>query len=106
MVEIIIEAADRTSKASTIVFNTYNELESDVNENSQFYVPFCIHHWPFTFFFESSLGSNLGKEDTMCLDWLESKEPESIVYVMAFGYLRIGSGFPAPTHTRMNLYYI
>ncbi|RHN50145.1 putative 7-deoxyloganetin glucosyltransferase [Medicago truncatula] len=28
-----------------------------------------------------SLGSNLWKEDTKCLEWLESKEPGSVVYV-------------------------
>jgi UDP:flavonoid glycosyltransferase YjiC (YdhE family) len=28
-----------------------------------------------------SLGSNLWKEDTNCLEWLESKEPQSVVYV-------------------------
>ncbi|KAK2420033.1 7-deoxyloganetin glucosyltransferase [Trifolium repens] len=29
----------------------------------------------------ASLGSNLWKEDTKCLKWLESKEPGSVVYV-------------------------
>jgi hypothetical protein len=29
----------------------------------------------------ASLGSNLWKEDTKCLKWLESKEPSSVVYV-------------------------
>ncbi|KEH15868.1 UDP-glucosyltransferase family protein [Medicago truncatula] len=53
-VNFIIETEDRFHKASTIVFNTYDELES---------------------------GSNLWKEDTKCLEWLASKEPESVVYV-------------------------
>jgi hypothetical protein len=48
MVEIIIEAADRTSKASTIVFNTYNELESDVMKtlNSMFHFVYTIGPLP------------------------------------------------------------
>ncbi|AES74878.1 UDP-glucosyltransferase family protein [Medicago truncatula] len=29
----------------------------------------------------ASLGTNLWKEDTKCLDWLESNEPRSVVYV-------------------------
>ncbi|CAJ2665775.1 unnamed protein product [Trifolium pratense] len=89
MVEFLIEAADRVHKASAIVFNTFNELESDVlnTHNSMFPSVYAVgplhsflnqspqnHHL-------TSLGSNLWKEDTECLDWLESKEPESVVYV-------------------------
>ncbi|KEH16177.1 UDP-glucosyltransferase family protein [Medicago truncatula] len=68
MVEFFIEAADQFHRASAIVFNTYNELESDVLN--------ALHSM-----FPSLYSSNLWKEDTKCLEWLESKEPESVVYV-------------------------
>ncbi|KEH25027.1 UDP-glucosyl transferase [Medicago truncatula] len=89
MVEFFIEAANHFHRASAIVFNTYNELESDVL-NALYYsmfsclytigpLPSLLNQTPHSHL--ASLGSNLWKEDTKCLEWLESKEPESVVYV-------------------------
>jgi len=88
MVEFFIEAANQFHRASAIVFNTYNELESDVlnalySMFSSLYtigpLPSLLNQTPHNYL--ASLGSNLWKEDTKCLEWLESKEPESVVYV-------------------------
>ncbi|KAK2420035.1 7-deoxyloganetin glucosyltransferase [Trifolium repens] len=88
MVEFFIDAADRFHKASAIVFNTYNELESDVMNvlYSMFPsiytigpLPSLLNQTPHSHL--ASLGSNLWKEDTNFLEWLESKEPGSVVYV-------------------------
>jgi len=88
MVEFFIEVADRFHRASAIVFNTYDELESDVMNAlySMFPslytigpVPSLLNQTPHNHL--ESLGSNLWKEDTKCLEWLESKEPKSVVYV-------------------------
>ncbi|WJX23377.1 7-deoxyloganetin glucosyltransferase [Trifolium repens] len=77
-VEFLIEAADSFHRASAIVFNTYNELESDVMKElySMFPSLYTIVLWFFCVF-----GSSLWKEDTKCLEWLESKDARSVVYV-------------------------
>ena len=88
MVEFFIEAADQFHRASAIVFNTCNELESDVlnalySMFSSLYaigpLPSLLSQTPHNHL--ESLGSNLWKEDIKCLEWLESKGPESVVYV-------------------------
>ena len=88
MVKFIIETADRFHKASAIVFNTYDELESDVlNALYSMFpslytigpLPSLLNQTPHNHL--ESLGSNLWKEDTKSLEWLASKEPESVVYV-------------------------
>ena len=88
MVEFFIEVADRFHRASAIVFNTYDELESDVMNALYSMFPSLYTIGPLPSLLNQtqhnhleSLGSNLWKEDTKCLEWLESKEPKSVVYV-------------------------
>jgi len=96
-IEFIIEAADTFHRASSIVFNTSNELESDVLNALGIMFPSLYTIGPLTSFINQSprsqfatLDSNLWKEDTKCLEWLESKEPASVVYVN-FGSITIMS---------------
>jgi hypothetical protein len=74
--------------SSTIIINTFEEFEHEVLEaiSSKFpniYNIGPIHllgrHVPESQFM--SLGSNLWKEDSKCLQWLDEKEPNSVVYV-------------------------
>ncbi|CAJ2665767.1 unnamed protein product [Trifolium pratense] len=88
MVEFVIEAADTFHKAAAIVFNTYSELESAVMNELYSKFPSLYTIGPLSSFLNqtpknilASLGSNLWKEDTKCLEWLESKEPGSVIYV-------------------------
>ncbi|XP_058745834.1 7-deoxyloganetin glucosyltransferase-like [Vicia villosa] len=88
MVEFIIEVVDRFQRASVIVFNTCNDLESDVMNVVHSMFPSLYTIVPFASFLNqsphnhlASLDSNLWKEDPKCFEWLDSKEPESIVYV-------------------------
>jgi len=89
MVQFLIEAADRFHRASAVVFNTYDELESDVMNVLYSMFPSLYTIGPLHSFLNqssqshplASLGSNLWKEDTKCLEWLESNEPMSVVYV-------------------------
>ncbi|KAI5442851.1 hypothetical protein KIW84_011759 [Lathyrus oleraceus] len=74
---------DKCHKASAIVFNTSNELESDVMNSLCSIFPFVYTIGPSASFLDQntqkqliSLESNLWKEDTKCLEWLESKKPE------------------------------
>jgi UDP:flavonoid glycosyltransferase YjiC (YdhE family) len=89
MLDFVIDAADKVHGDSTIVLNTFNELESDVIKalSSMFpslypigLLPSLLNQTPQIHQLDS-LGSNLWKEDTECLQWLESKEPGSVVYV-------------------------
>jgi len=72
-------------EANAIVFNTYNELESDVIKALSIKIPSIYAIRPLSSFLNqnpknhlASLGSNLCKEDMKCL---ESKEQGSVVYV-------------------------
>jgi UDP:flavonoid glycosyltransferase YjiC (YdhE family) len=90
MLEFFIEIADRLHRDSSIILlNTFYELESDViNVLSSMFpylypigpLPSLLNQTPHNHQLES-LGSNLWIEDTKCLEWLESKEPESVIYV-------------------------
>ncbi|CAI8594277.1 unnamed protein product [Vicia faba] len=88
MLEFLIHVADRVHRASAIVFNTFNELESDVLQALSSMLPSLYTIGPLPSLLNktgpnhlASLDSNLWKQDTKCLEWLESKEPESVVYV-------------------------
>ncbi|AES74879.1 7-deoxyloganetin glucosyltransferase [Medicago truncatula] len=89
MVEFFFEIADRFNRDSTILLNTYNELESDVMNALYSMFPSLYTIGPLHSLLNQTpqihqldcLGSNLWKEDTECLEWLESKEPGSVVYV-------------------------
>ncbi|KAJ7968232.1 Glycosyltransferase [Quillaja saponaria] len=88
MVEFLMGEVDRAYKASAVIFNTFDELEYNVvNDLSSMFPPIytigplhlLVKQIP-----QQNLvpfGSNLWKEDTECLLWLESKEPRSVVYV-------------------------
>ncbi|PNX75229.1 cytokinin-O-glucosyltransferase [Trifolium pratense] len=97
VLEFIIEMVDRFYRASAIVFNTSYELESSVMNALHSMFPSLYTIGPFTSFLNqtpqnqlASLETNLWKEDTKCLEWLESKEPGSVVYVN-FGSITIMS---------------
>ncbi|XP_027358838.1 7-deoxyloganetin glucosyltransferase-like [Abrus precatorius] len=97
MIEFFLEMVNNAKRASAIVFNTFDELESDVLNalSSKFHSLYPIGPFP-SFLNQSpnnhleSLCSNLWKEDTECLEWLESKESKSVIYVN-FGSITIMS---------------
>ncbi|KAG5112133.1 hypothetical protein JHK82_035402 [Glycine max] len=75
MVECFIESANNVHRASAVVINTSDELESDVLNAHTSMVPSLYPIGPFPSFLNqspqknhlASLGSNLWKEDTGCL---------------------------------------
>ncbi|WJX65693.1 7-deoxyloganetin glucosyltransferase [Trifolium repens] len=96
-VECISEAVGRAHRANAIIFNTSNELESDVMNVLSTVFPSIYAIGPLcSLLYQSpqnhlaSLSTNLWKEDIACLDWLESKEPGSVVYVN-FGSITVMS---------------
>ncbi|KOM54779.1 hypothetical protein LR48_Vigan10g067100 [Vigna angularis] len=95
MLNYVIDMADNVLKASAIVINTSDELESEALKALSSMLPSVYPIGPFPSFLNQSpqshlesLGSNLWKEDTECLEWLKSKEPNSVVYVN-FGSITI-----------------
>ncbi|XP_068501217.1 7-deoxyloganetin glucosyltransferase-like [Phaseolus vulgaris] len=96
-VKSIIDMADSVLKAPTTVINTSEELETEALKALSSMLPSVYPIGPFPSFLNQSpqnhlesLGSNLWKEDTECLEWLKSKEPNSVVYVN-FGSITIMS---------------
>ncbi|XP_076897905.1 7-deoxyloganetin glucosyltransferase-like [Bidens hawaiensis] len=88
MVNFCIRETARAKKASAVIINTFQDLEHDVlNELSSIYTtvfPIGPLHTIANRMVEKDLkllGSSLWKEDTKCLEWLDSKEANSVVYV-------------------------
>ncbi|CAN4092448.1 unnamed protein product [Withania somnifera] len=88
MFNFLIQETDRSKLASAIVINTFDPLEKEVLESLQVLLPPIYTIGPLHFLVThiedknlERLGSNLWKEDPKCLEWLDSKKPNSVVYV-------------------------
>ncbi|XP_060198908.1 7-deoxyloganetin glucosyltransferase-like [Lycium barbarum] len=87
---IVEEIVDKIPKFSALIFNTIDTLESNVLQqiSTKFPAVYTIGplHLPLLNNLTqdddlNSIGSNLWKEDTDCLEWLDTKKPNSVVYV-------------------------
>ncbi|XP_076900656.1 7-deoxyloganetin glucosyltransferase-like [Bidens hawaiensis] len=88
MVNFCIRECARSKRASVIILSTFEDLEQEVlNELSTIYpsifsvgplhtIANCIVEEDLKL-----LGSSLWKEDTKCMEWLDSKDTNSVVYV-------------------------
>ncbi|XP_026391204.1 7-deoxyloganetin glucosyltransferase-like [Papaver somniferum] len=90
MVEFLMQEAGRSYDATALIFNTFDALEMEVLDalKSQLPLPPIYTVGPLHLLLNQiplsesqSLGSNLWIEDTKCLEWLDSKKPNSVVYV-------------------------
>ncbi|KAL5176095.1 7-deoxyloganetin glucosyltransferase [Glycine soja] len=97
MLQFFIEVANRIQRNTTILFNTFDGLESDVMNALSSMFPSLYPIGPFPLLLNqspqshlTSLGSNLWNEDLECLEWLEFKESRSVVYVN-FGSITVMS---------------
>ncbi|XP_022870692.1 7-deoxyloganetin glucosyltransferase-like [Olea europaea var. sylvestris] len=88
MVKFVLQETERARKASAIILNTFEDLEHDCVETLSSILPPVYAVGPLHFLQKDVedksleiLGSNLWKEDQHCLEWLDSKEPNSVVYV-------------------------
>ncbi|XAR57513.1 7-deoxyloganetin glucosyltransferase [Bertholletia excelsa] len=84
------ESAQRAAEASAISIQTFDALEAEVLEALSPTFPNIYTIGPLQLLLNSapneddkleSLGYNLWKEETECLQWLDSKEPGSVIYV-------------------------
>ncbi|KAA8538107.1 hypothetical protein F0562_027715 [Nyssa sinensis] len=88
MVNFVLGELERAKKASAIIFNTFKELEKDVVDALSSMFPPVYIIGPLDLLLNQiddnslkPIGSNLWKEEPECLEWLDSKEPNSVVYV-------------------------
>ncbi|XP_008779905.2 7-deoxyloganetin glucosyltransferase-like [Phoenix dactylifera] len=80
--------AQRSSMASAIILNTFDELERPVLDAMASILPPIYTIGPLSLLSRqittsptTSISSNLWKEDPACLEWLQGREPGSVVYV-------------------------
>lgn len=89
MIKYLLQETERSKHyASAIVVNTFEALEKEVLESLQALVPPVYAIGPLHLLVKhvdnenlEDLGSNLWKEEPKCLEWLDSKKPNSVVYV-------------------------
>ncbi|KAF6134066.1 hypothetical protein GIB67_005076 [Kingdonia uniflora] len=88
MFNYILQEGGRAYKASAIILNTFEALEEEVLEVMRHLLPsiytigsldLLIHQIPHNGL--KSIGSNLWKEEPKCIEWLDLKEPNSVIYV-------------------------
>ncbi|XP_061364228.1 7-deoxyloganetin glucosyltransferase-like [Gastrolobium bilobum] len=88
MLEYVQWVCKKAREASAIIFNTFDALEHDVLEAFSSILPPVYSIGPLNFLLNDvadkelkAIGSNLWKEEPECLEWLDTKEPNSVVYV-------------------------
>ncbi|KAK9286785.1 hypothetical protein L1049_015190 [Liquidambar formosana] len=97
MLNFVMEEAERTSKASAVILNTFDALEQDILDALSAMLPRVYSIGPLQFLVNQiqndrlkSMASNLWKEQPECIDWLNLKQPNSVVYVN-FGSITVMS---------------
>ncbi|KAM7478988.1 hypothetical protein LguiA_027201 [Lonicera macranthoides] len=88
MVNFLIGEVEKLPKASALILNTFDGLEQDVL-NALLAIQPKIYtlgslHLMFNQIRDQKLqaiGSNLWKEEESCIEWLDTKEPNSVLYV-------------------------
>ncbi|XP_058087002.1 7-deoxyloganetin glucosyltransferase-like [Magnolia sinica] len=88
MLNFKINQAGRATKASAVILNTFDDMERDVLDAIKAMIPNIYTIGPLSILCNQlpesplmSIGSNLWKEDKGCLDWLDTKEARSVVFV-------------------------
>ncbi|KAJ0085673.1 hypothetical protein Patl1_08550 [Pistacia atlantica] len=88
MIDFVLSETERAKRASAIILNTFHDLEKDVLDAFASILPPVYSIGPLHLLINQipdndtkQIGSNLWKEETECIEWLDSKEPNSVVYV-------------------------
>ncbi|KAJ4827457.1 hypothetical protein Tsubulata_932976 [Turnera subulata] len=89
MLNFLKREADRAPRATALIVNTFEELEHEVVAALSSMFPPVYTIGPLPLLVDqipekdqlASFGSNLWKEEPECLDWLDSKQPNSVVFV-------------------------
>ncbi|CAL2248989.1 unnamed protein product [Prunus armeniaca] len=84
---LITEGTDRAHEASAVVLHTFDALEPDVLDALSSMLPHVYTVGPLQLHLNQipehplKMGYSLWKEETECLEWLNTKAPNSVVYV-------------------------
>ncbi|KAF2284005.1 hypothetical protein GH714_017914 [Hevea brasiliensis] len=89
MFDFMAAESHKTLKADAIIFNTFDEFEQEVLDaikarfHSRIYTigPFTLLEKGIPEGKSKAFRSSLWKEDLSCLEWLDKREPDSVVYV-------------------------
>ncbi|KAM3694559.1 hypothetical protein ACJW31_07G067000 [Castanea mollissima] len=88
VLKFVLHETERTLRASAIILNTFDSFEQDVLDALSSMLPRIYTIGPLSLLADQiendnlkSINSNLWKEEPGCLEWLNSKEPNSVVYV-------------------------
>ncbi|BFG19325.1 hypothetical protein CerSpe_055990 [Prunus speciosa] len=89
MLDFLLVEMARAKRASAIILNTFDALEHEVLDGLSTLLPPVYSVGPLHLQLNQipadnelkSIGSNLWTEEPECLEWLDSKEPNSVVYV-------------------------
>ncbi|XP_022141911.1 7-deoxyloganetin glucosyltransferase-like [Momordica charantia] len=88
VLNFINQEINRSLEASAIIFNTYDALERDVLDALSSIIPPLYTIGPLHLLVNQiedenlrAIESNLWAEESECIEWLNSKEPNSVVYV-------------------------
>ncbi|OAP19390.1 UGT85A5 [Arabidopsis thaliana] len=99
MLNFFVHEADRAKRASAIILNTFDSLEHDVVRSIHSIIPQVYTIGPLHLFVNrdideesdiGQIGTNMWREEMECLDWLDTKSPNSVVYVN-FGSITVMS---------------
>ncbi|KAM7505356.1 hypothetical protein LguiB_004260 [Lonicera macranthoides] len=95
-----MESTMRSSKASANVIHTFKELEADIVSSLSTMIPQVYTIGPLQLLLNqvlkeenrylTSIGYSLWKEEPLCLKWLDTREPSSVLYVN-FGSIAVMS---------------
>ena len=88
MLDFAMEAIESAVKAPTITLHTFDELEPSVLRDLSMIYPCVYAVGPFQLLLNriqeddlKSIGYNLWEEESECLQWLDTKEPNSVIYL-------------------------
>lgn len=89
VLKFMMGETERTQRASAIIINTFDALEHEVFDALSTFLPPIYSIGPLHLQLSQipededskSIGSNLWREEPECLEWLDSKAPNSVVYV-------------------------
>ncbi|KAL4016707.1 hypothetical protein IC575_024364 [Cucumis melo] len=88
MLNFMCEVMNRCEEASAVIFNTCDPLETDVVDSlspilQSIYTIGPLHMLAKQIDDENvrAIGLNLWAEESECIEWLNSKEPNSVIYV-------------------------
>ncbi|PIN10983.1 7-deoxyloganetin glucosyltransferase [Handroanthus impetiginosus] len=88
MLNFLIQETDAVPRAKALILNTFNALEQDVVDTLSSMFPKVYTVGPLHMMMNhiqderlKTIQSSLWKEDFECIKWLDTKDPESVVYV-------------------------